>query len=56
MKENDRVETVLGAGRIQEIRNTPSGVILLVVLKEGGFGRGYTDVFSPDEVELTTGE
>lgn len=57
MKTDDQVETVMGIGRISEIRRTPSGTIVLVVLKEGGFGRGYSDVFSLEEIQpLNQGE
>ena len=49
-KNDDKVETPLGVGRISEIRNTPSGTIFLVVIQEGGFGRGYSDVFRLDEI------
>lgn len=52
IKIGDEVETVMGNGIITEIRSMKDGIVLLVEIQPGGFGRGYSDVFSLDEIEL----
>lgn len=51
-KVGDIVETVVGVGRIAEVRDTHAETIYLITITEGGFGRGYSDVFGLDEFEL----
>jgi hypothetical protein len=52
IKIDTEVATVLGNGIVKEIRTTKTGVVFLIELKPGGFGRGYSDVFERDEIEL----
>ena len=55
MRNGDQVETPLGMGRVIEVRSTtPSGVIVLVEIMPGGFGRGYSEVFGLDEINVVS--
>jgi len=54
VRNGDQVETPVGVGRVIEVRSTPSGVVVLVEIMPGGFGRGDSDVFGLDEVNVVS--